>query len=117
MHKSLEKMHKEISEVSEKLRDASTRSQNNGKSTMRINFDVGDYVLQGNPTKQRGSKLSIQWTGPFIISEFQSNSIFVIKNWLTSVADIFHGRRLKFFRNSLFEVIKELKEQLDYQSH
>lgn len=112
---ALDGMHKEIKSASEKARETAIRSHNAKTGVKPINFDKGDYVLRGLLTRERGRKPSLRWTGPYQVVDCKDSYVFQIQNLRKATMEFVHGRRLKFFRNSSFEVTEELSEHLDYQ--
>ena len=112
---ALEGLHKKVEAESNKKRKSAIESHNMKTNIKPINFTEGDYVLRGVVQRKSGRKLSIKWSGPYRIVEYRSNYIFVIQNLLTGERQESHGRRLRFFRNSSFQVTEELREHLSYQ--
>lgn len=112
----LDEMHKAVSDISTAKRRKEVEAHNRRTNVRPANFEVGDYVLKGVMTKDRVKKLSLRWGGPYKVTECRSEYIFVIEDMLTKKKEEAHGRRLKFFRNSSYEVKDELMEHLQYQS-
>ena len=112
---ALEDLHKQVEAESNKKRRSAIESHNRKTNIKPINFTEGDYVLRGLVQRKSGRKLSIKWSGPYRIVECRSNYIFVIQDLLTEERQESHGRRLRFFRNSSFQVTEELREYLSYQ--
>lgn len=113
--KALDGMHKEAKELSTKKREAAVKSHNRKTSVCSINFAEGDYVLRGVLQRDRGSKPSLKWHGPFRVTACHSNYIFEVEDLLSGKREECHGRRLKFFRNADFKVTEELKNYLAFQ--
>ena len=101
--------------LSNKKRKAAVDAHNRKTNIRPINFTNGDYVLRGTIQGKTGRKPSLKWYGPFRVVECRSNYIFVIEDLLTGEKEEAHGRRLRFFRNSVFNVTEELKHHLMYQ--
>ena len=115
LHTALDKMHKEVAECSDKKRRAAVESHNRKTNVRPINFTEGDYVLRGARESQRGKKPQLKWHGPFQVIKCKSEFIFVIKDILTGKTEEAHGRRLKLFRNSDYQVGEDLLHHLAYQ--
>lgn len=113
---SLDNMHKSVQESSERARQAAISAHNMKTGVKPVNFDTGDYVLKGLLKKDRGPKPSLQWVGPFQVLECQDNNIFHVQHLLTGKIEHVHGRRLKFFQNSSFNITEEITEHLEYQA-
>jgi len=114
---SLDNMHRDVAEKSEKKRKSATDSYNRKVGVRAVNFAEGDFVLRGVLQRERGRKPSLRWKGPFRVLECRSEYIFLIENLLTSKKEEAHGRRLKFYRNKDYEVTEELKDHLSYQQN
>lgn len=116
MHRTLEEMHKDVTNRSTKKREEAVKRHNKNTGVKPVNFSEGDYVLKGLLRRQRGRKPSLRWNGPYRVVEVKSDYIFVIEDLLSGEKEEAHGRRLKFFRNKDFEVTEELKDYLSYQN-
>ncbi len=115
LQNSLEGIHKDIAQMTNKKRKSAIESHNRKTHIRPINFTDGDYVLRGVVQGKSGRKPSLKWHGPFRVVECRSNYIFVIEDLLTGEREEAHGRRLRFFRNSSFNVTEELRHHLAYQ--
>lgn len=113
LQERLEKMHRDCAEATARRRTQAVKSHNQRTGVRPVNFDTGDFVLRGNPT--RGTKLQLTWTGPFRITECRSEYLFEIEDLLTKERSVAHGRRLKLFRNKDFSVTEDVLEHLEYQ--
>ncbi len=51
------------------------------------------------------------------MTECKSDYIFEVEDLITGRKEDAHGRRLKFFRNSTFEVTEEVRNHLAYQEN
>ncbi len=114
---ALDKMHKEVVIASNKKRKSAIESHNRKTNVRPVNFFDGDYVLRGLVQGKARRKPSIKWHGPYRVVECRSNYIFVIEDLLTGEREEAHGRRLRFFRNSSFQVTEELRHHLAYQKN
>lgn len=112
---SLDQMHKSITANSDAKRKSAVDCHNRKTGVRPINFDVGDFVLRGILQREVSSKPSLKWKGPFRVTECRSEYIFQIEDLITGGKQDVHGRRLKFFRNSSFEIDEEIRDHLAYQ--
>ena len=108
-------MHKQIAEASSNKRASAVAWHNEKTSIRPINFTEDDYVLRETIQGNTGMKPSLKWYGPFRIFECRSTYIFRIEYLLTGIKEEVHGRRLRFFRNSAFDVTEELRQHLANQ--
>lgn len=115
LHRAIDEMHKEVADASKKARESSVRSHNRKTGIQPVNFGVGDYVLKGLLRRELGPKTSLRWVGPFQVVDCHDNYIFRIQHLLSGKSEDVHGRRLKFFKNSSFNVDEEMQEHLEYQ--
>lgn len=115
LHLSLENMHKQIELTSSKKRKSAIDAHNRKTNIRPIDFTEGDFVLRGVLHGKTGRKPSLKWHGPFRVAECRSDFIFVIEDLLTGKKEESHGRRLRFFRNSSFNVTEEILHHLAYQ--
>jgi len=116
LQNSIEDMHRDVAERSSKKRKAAVESHNRRTHIRPINFVEGDFVLRAVPDRNR-RKSSLRWKGPFRIVECRSDYIFLIEDLLSGEKTEAHGRRLKFFRNSSYEITEELLNHLAYQEN
>lgn len=115
LHATMEKMHKAISERVDAKRKAAVDAHNRKTNVHHVNFTEGDFVLRGARASQRGPKPQLKWHGPFQVVKVHSDFIFTIKNIVSGQTEEAHGRRLKFFRNSDYEVTEALRDHLAHQ--
>eukprot|EP00173_Palmaria_palmata_P004670 Plantae.Rhodophyta-Palmaria_palmata.ctg6820.p1 GENE.Plantae.Rhodophyta-Palmaria_palmata.ctg6820~~Plantae.Rhodophyta-Palmaria_palmata.ctg6820.p1 ORF type:complete len:184 (+),score=28.29 Plantae.Rhodophyta-Palmaria_palmata.ctg6820:45-596(+) len=111
----MRRKHKDVAERKSELRRRAVAAHNQKTGVRPVNFDAGDYVLKGIMERERVKKTALRWKGPYVVVRCLSEYIFVVKNLLSGAEEKVHGRRLKFFRNSSFEVTEEVQENLDYQ--
>lgn len=112
-HAALENMHRQCAALSDLRRRQSVNSHNLKTNVRPVNFTTGDFVLRGDP--KRGKKLQLTWRGPFKVTECRSEFLFEIEDLLTKQRSVAHGRRLKHFRNSEFEITEDVTHHLEYQ--
>ena len=112
---ALEEMHKDVAGRKSKSRQRAIESFNRKVGVRPVNFTEGDFVLRGVMERERAKKPALRWKGPYRVVRCLSDYIFVIEHLITGNKQQAHGRRLKFFRNSTFEVSEDLKEHLEYQ--
>ena len=113
MHERLHEMHRDIVESTSRRRKNAVDAHNRRTNIRPVNFTTGDFVLRGE-TKS-GPKLRLKWTGPHRVVECQNEFLFRIEDLTTGIISTSHGRRLKLFRNSDFEVTEDIRHHLDYQ--
>lgn len=116
LQRAVEMMHREVATVSTDTRRKHIEAHNRRTNVRPANFAVGDFVLKGVMSKDRVKKPSLRWRGPYRVTQCRSEYIFEIEEILTKKREEAHGRRLKFFRNSSYEVDDDLLEHLRYQS-
>ncbi len=117
LQRAFESMHKDVAERSSKKRQAAVDSHNRKTGVRPIHFTEGDFVLRGLLQRERGRKPALRWKGPFRVTTCKSDYIFEVEDLITGRKQDVHGRRLKFFRNSAFEVTEEVRDHLAYQEN
>jgi hypothetical protein len=113
--RAVEDMHKEVGGLVSKSTQRAITAQNAKTQVRAHNFDMGDFVLSAVVSRNRKSKLSLQWTGPHRVTKCSSDYIFDVQDLLTGGTCEVHGTRLKFYRNKGLEEDNELHEHLAYQ--
>ena len=113
MHDKLRDMHRNIQESTGRRRNNAVEAHNRHTNVRPANFSLGDFVLKGE-TKS-GPKLRRKWTGPYLVTQCQSKFLFTVKDLIDGKTYTAHGRRLKLFRNSDYEVTEDILHHLDYQ--
>jgi hypothetical protein len=113
--RAVEGMHKEVAGLVSKSRQRAIAAHNAKTHVRAHNFDVGDFVLSAVLSRNRKSKLSLQWTGPHRVTKCSSDYIFEVQDLMTGGTCEVHGTRLKFYRNKGLEEDNELHEHLAYQ--
>ena len=71
----------------------------------------------GNDSTRPNSEVDATAEGPFQIVKVLSDFLFVIRGLRSSETKTVHGVRLRFFRNSAFNVDETSKAQLAYQEN
>lgn len=117
LQEAFSEVHKDYATQSSRMRQKAIESHNNKTGVRPINFSTGDFVLKGVIGRMSGSKTALKWHGPFRVVNCRDNYVFEVENLLTQKKELVHGRRLKFFRNSDFEVSEEVKQHLEYQQN
>ena len=115
IQKALDEMHKEVAERTSRVRQRAVDAHNKKVGVRPVNFSEGDFVLRGVLQRERVKKPALRWNGPYRVLRCQSNYVFTIEHLLTNKQENVHGRRLKFFLNSSFDVTEDVKEHLEYQ--
>ena len=114
---AVEQMHREMSESVSKARRKRIEAQNRSIHVRACNFDIGDYVLWGTIQKRRLPKLNLRWKGPYQVTQALPDFLFIVKDLRSDSTKTVHGTRLKFFRNSAFEIDEVCKNQLAFQEN
>lgn len=115
LQSSLEGMHRYIKPATDKKRAASISRHNRKTNVKPINFSVGDFVLRAVSKKEKGSKISLTWTGPYRVTVCKSEYIFEVQHLSSGDKKDVHGRRLKFFRNKDYKVTQDLLDHIGHQ--
>jgi hypothetical protein len=111
---ALDAMHKEMSAVNAKKRDAARRARAKKLGVQMAQFEVGDYVLYQDVWQYKAAKLKTTWCGPAAVVAVLSNWVYEIRNLLTTDVRTVHASRLKFYADSSLRVTGEL---LDHVAH
>ena len=106
MHDKLRDMHRNIQESTGRRRNNAVEAHNRHTNVRPANFSLGDFVLKGE-TKS-GPKLRRKWTGPYLVTQCQSKFLFTVKDLIDGKTYTAHGRRLKLFGNSDYEVTEDI---------
>lgn len=112
---SFENVHKNAAKASSKKNKSAIDSNNRKAKVNPVNFADGDYALRGNVQGRTVRKPTLKWHGTFQVVECRSNNIFVIEDLRSGKREEAHSRRLRFFKNSAFNVTEELLIHLEYQ--
>ena len=77
------------------------------------NFEVGDYVLVGDPDPGRraGRKLHLVWKGPFRITDTLNGYIFELENIINRERRVVHGDRIRYYTDKQLNVTERIKDQ------
>jgi hypothetical protein len=111
---AVENMHKQVRALATKARNARVALHHAHNGVRPVNFAVGDYVLRGVLTRERGCKADVCWKGRYVVLQAQSDNLFEVCHLLKGDKQVVHGTRLKFFRNASWTVSEEAKEHLAY---
>lgn len=95
---AFDKLHRDISVRSTAKRKASRQSHNCKTRIGAPNFRKGDYVLNGILESKTKPKLSLQWTGPYRVTDDKNHYIFEGEDLTNGHKKLFHGHVLKFFK-------------------
>ena len=78
------------------------------------NFQVGDYVLAGDPDPGRraGRKLHLLWKGPFRITDTLNGYIFELENIINQARRVVHGDRIRYYTDKQLNVTAPVDELL-----
>ena len=113
LHDKLEDMHRDIEKSTSRRRKNAIEAHNRRTHIRPVNFTTGDYVLRGETTS--GSKLRLNWTGPYRVTECLNEFLFRIEELGTGRITTSNGRRIKLFRNAGFQITEEVLDHLDHQ--
>jgi hypothetical protein len=107
-------MRKQVAGLTSKASETRVALHNTRTGVRRINFDVGDNVLSGVLTREKGRKTDVCRKGPFCVTARKSDFLFEVRHLLKDKKSVVHGTRLKFFRNRDWEVTDAAKEHIAY---
>jgi hypothetical protein len=107
-------MRKQVAGLTSKASETRVALHNTRTGVRRINFDVGDNVLSGVLTREKGPKTDVCRKGPFCVTARKSDFLFEVRHLLKDKKSVVHGTRLKFFRNRDWEVTDAAKEHIAY---
>lgn len=113
---ALEGMHKEVSEKASLSRQRTIDRHNARVGVRPCDFRTGEFVLRGVFPRRQHPKLALRWIGPYRIIQVLSDFVYVLQHVVSGDKHETHGSRIQFFRNSDFEVTKEVREHVEYQS-
>jgi RNase H-like domain found in reverse transcriptase/Reverse transcriptase (RNA-dependent DNA polymerase)/Integrase zinc binding domain/Integrase core domain/Aspartyl protease len=114
LQSAVDLMHKQVAGLTSKARETRVTLHNARTGVRPINFDVGDYVLRGVLTREKGRKTDVCWKGPMCVTACKSDFLFEVRHLLNGDKRVVHGTRLKFFRNRNWEVTDAAKEHIAY---
>jgi hypothetical protein len=116
---ALDSMLKEVAEKrvshDKRLSTGSTRKSLCGQALPKWRFcdpPWGGGVLP----RHQYHKLALRWVGPYRIVQVLTGFIFILQHLVAGEKCEVHGSRNLFFRNSDFDVTKEVIEHLEYQT-
>lgn len=113
VQKASDDMHRDFAERKSKSSQRAIDSFHQNVRVKPVNFSEGDFVLLRVMESERVRKPALRWKGPYRVVRYLFEYIFVVEHLLSGKKEQADGRRLKFFRNSSFEVWEELKEHLN----
>jgi hypothetical protein len=65
--------HNQVARLTSKARETLVALHKACTGVRRINFDVGDYMLRGELTREKGRKTDVCWKGPFCVTACKSD--------------------------------------------
>jgi oligoribonuclease (3'-5' exoribonuclease) len=77
---------------------------------------TGDFVLRGVLPRHQHTKLAFRWVSPYRIVQVLTEFIFILQHLVTGDKCEVHGSRVLYFRNSDYDVTKDVIEHLEYQT-
>jgi len=84
------------------------------KNRLKVNFQVGDYVLIAKNVTKSNSKLYLTWKGPFHILSSRNGYVFKVADIVTQETRIVHGERMKLYADSSLDVTEPIKLQKSF---
>ena len=113
---SLAQMHKRVALLSEDHRRK--KGIQSRQLRREPNFEVGDYVLVGDPDPGRraGRKLHLLWKGQFKITDTLNGYIFELENIINRERRVVHGDRIRYYTDKQLNVTERIKDQFAYDS-
>jgi hypothetical protein len=112
---ALDSIHKDVAEKSSLARQRAIDRINAKVGVRPCNFQTGDFVLRGVLLRHQHPKLALCWVGPYRIVQVLTDFIFILQHLVTGEKCEVHGSRVLYFRNSDYDVTKEI-EHLEYQT-
>jgi hypothetical protein len=106
--------HTQGSGLVSKSRQRAIAAHNAKTNVCAHNFDVEDFVLSAVLSRNRKSKLSLQWHDPLRVTKCSYDYVFEVQDLMTDGTCKGHGTQLKFYRNKGLEEDNELHEHLAY---
>ena len=107
-------MHKVAKDGAARAREQKVSEHNLRTGVKPCNFESGDYVLRAR-VQRHIKKLTIRWFGPMRFRRCLSDYLFELEDLLTGTMTVVHGSRVRFFRNSSFQVTEEVLDYLQFQ--
>ena len=114
LHKSLEAIHRDVTERKTKQRCADVKRHNAKTFVHETNFDVGDFVLVAKRLNKDGHKLQMQWLGPQRVLREESEWVYECEDLINGKVSLVHANRLKFYADSQLNVTQELLDTIDH---
>jgi len=84
------------------------------KTRLKMNFQVGDYVLIAKNVTRSNSKLYLTWKGPYRIVASRYGYVFDVEDIITSDVHVVHGERMKLYSDSSLDVTDSIKLQKSF---
>jgi hypothetical protein len=109
-------MHTEVAEKTSLARQRAIDRINAKVGVRPCKFQTGDFVLRGVLPRHQLPKLALRWVGPYRIVQVLTGFIFILQHLITGDKGEVHGSRMLFFRNSDYDVTKEIIEHLEYRT-
>jgi len=108
---AMDVMHKEVVSVKDILRDQRLKKTDARLGIDDIQFAIGDWVLVSRSTKRK-DKLSLQWIGPFMVSDTVNDWAYKVRSLINGKEKIVHVRRLRFYENRYLNITEDLFQQV-----
>jgi hypothetical protein len=108
----LETMHREVDELTETQR--ARYREYASRKRVRVNFDLGDYVLISKEPVKTAHKLYLKWRGPYQIVQADSHYVFKVKDIVNDDEIVVHGERMRLYAHEDLKITTEIKLQKTY---
>ncbi len=97
--------------------DRNTRRNRRTKTHTR-QFCQGEWVLLSSTgTKLANRKVSLKWSGPYLVSEVRAEHLYVLTDLNGNLSPVVHGARLRFYEGKQWKPTEEVKDQFLYHQH
>jgi hypothetical protein len=110
---ALADIHRTVDQTKKHVRELARKSRNSRNLIVKINFEVGDYVLIASAIRK--DKLSPKWTGPYRVVDTVNEYVYVVENLLDKEKKTVHAMRMMFYKDSLLNIDVDIKNHLVFQ--
>ena len=111
---SVDSLHKQVSATRSRTRQKSINTHNQRTNVQPVNFDIGEFVLVADVQSSVGSKLKVQWKGPFRVVRTPSPFISTVQDLVSGVERDVHNTRLNFYSDANLNVTEELLATVEH---
>ena len=110
------RFHTATSAARSRKRQQSIDSYNSRTNVQPVNFEVGKYVLVADVQASVGSKLKVQWKGPFRVVRLPSAYVSTVQDLISGNERDVHNTRINFYSDSQLNVNEELLATVEHNS-